>query len=57
MELNAGETKDVVITCPIEKLKYYDVTTGDFKLESMEYEVYIGSSSANEDLIVGHIAL
>jgi beta-glucosidase len=55
--LDPEEQKQVLISCPIEKLSYYNTRTGTFELESMEYEVYIGTSSADRDLLAGTIKL
>jgi beta-glucosidase len=49
--LNPGESKRLTITCPFDRLKYYDPATNSWKLESMEYQVYMGSSSDEDDLI------
>lgn len=51
IDLKAGECKEVKISCPLEKLKYYDPVTRSWILESMEYQIYIGSSSAQHDLV------
>ena len=51
VSLNPGESKRVTITCPFDKLKYYDPETNSWKLERMEYQVYMGSSSDEDDLI------
>ncbi|MDR3123330.1 MAG: glycoside hydrolase family 3 C-terminal domain-containing protein [Treponema sp.] len=55
--LNAKERKRAVISCPVDKLKYYNARTAAFELESMEYEVYIGTSSADQDLLAGTVKL
>lgn len=52
-----GEGKEVTIACPLEKLKYYNEQTGRMELEHMVHEVYIGTSSAEEDLLQGSIIL
>jgi beta-glucosidase len=57
VSLGAKEQKRVSIACPVEKLKYYNTTTAAFELESMEYEVYIGTSSSDRDLLAGTISL
>jgi beta-glucosidase len=57
VSLKAGETTDVLITCPIEKLKWYNPEVSGWELEHMEYEVYIGFSSDRNDLEEGKIAL
>lgn len=57
VSLKAGETKDVQIACPIEKLKWYNPETSLWELEHMEYEVYVGFSSDNRDLKEGKVSL
>lgn len=57
VDLEAGETKAVEIRCPVEKLMYYDEQRACFVLEPMEYEVYIGTSSAEKDLLCGSVRL
>ena len=57
VSLHPGEAAEVEIECPTEKLKWYDPKTAAFELEHMKYEVYIGSSSADEDLLAGTIDL
>lgn len=49
--LDPGESKRVSITCPYDKIRYYDPETEGWKLEKMEYQIYIGSSSDENDLI------
>ena len=51
VSLNSGESKQVTITCPFDKLKYYDPVTNTWNLEKMEYQLYLGSSSDEDDLI------
>jgi len=55
VELAAGEEKKVQISCPIEKLCWYNPDSEEMELEHMEYEVYIGTSSADKDLLHGKI--
>ena len=55
--LEPGEGEIVTIACPFEKLKYFDPGTYSWKLESMEYEIYMGSSSDENDLIAGSFAI
>lgn len=49
--LKAGECKEITIECPVERLTWYNPETESMELEHMEYQVYIGSSSDNKDLI------
>ncbi|WP_276929709.1 beta-glucosidase [Herbinix luporum] len=57
VELKKGEEKKVTIKTPIEKLKWFNEETNSWELEHMEYEVYIGTSSSNEDLLEGKVIL
>lgn len=57
VELNPRETKQIEISTPIEKLRWYNEAINDWELEHMNYEVYIGTSSANKDLIEGSVTL
>lgn len=57
ISLEPGESRTVEITCPVEKLMYYNEKTAAFELEHMEYEIYIGTSAAEEDLLKGCILL
>jgi beta-glucosidase len=57
ISLAKGERKEVRISCPVEKLRYYNAETAAFELESMEYEVYLGTSSAGRDLLAGTVRL
>lgn len=51
--LKAGETRRVEIRCPVEELQWYNPATGQMELEHMEYELYIGASSADRNLLKG----
>jgi beta-glucosidase len=55
--LDPGESKTVTITCPKDELMWYDANHLTWRLDNMEYQVYIGSSSADEDLTRGVVAL
>lgn len=57
VELQPGEEKEVTITCPVEKLGYYNATARAMEVEHMEYEMYIGTSAADADLLKGSIRL
>jgi beta-glucosidase len=46
-----GETKRVVISCPLEKLRCYNPDTNVWELERTEYQAYIGFSSKQVDLL------
>jgi beta-glucosidase len=49
--LKAGESQTVEIACPLRKLAWWNETK--WELEKMSYEGYIGSSSADKDLLKG----
>ncbi|MFW6270695.1 MAG: beta-glucosidase family protein [Bacillota bacterium] len=53
ISLAPGEKKKVEVTCPLEKIRWYNPEKEEWELESMEYEIYIGTSSDNKDLIKG----
>lgn len=55
--LKPGEEKEVTISCPVEKLCFFNEKTNKMELEHMEHEVYIGTSSQNEDLLMGTVNL
>ncbi|MHA6533097.1 beta-glucosidase family protein [Paenibacillus sp. BAC0078] len=57
MTLKPGQSTKVEIACPIEKIKWFNPATNQWELEHMDYEVYIGNSSAEKDLIQGSIRL
>lgn len=57
VSLAAGEEKVVTISTPIEKLKWYNPDTSSWELEHMDYEVYIGTSSSEKDLLRGTVTL
>lgn len=57
VSLRPGESKAVTIECPIEQLCWYNPDTEKMEIEHMEYEIYIGTSSANEDLLSGTFIL
>jgi beta-glucosidase len=50
ISLEPGQSKTVTITCPKDELMWYDANHLTWRLDEMEYQVYIGSSSADEDL-------
>lgn len=55
--LSEGDQIRVSISIPQSKLCWYREETGLWELEHMEYEIYIGTSSAREDLLEGRIRL
>ncbi len=57
VELQPGEEKTVVIDCPVEKLAYYNAFTRSMEVEKMEYELYIGTSESDRDLLKGTVRL
>lgn len=57
VELQPGEEKEVTISCPIEKLAYYNAASRQMEVEKMEYEMFVGTSAAEKDLLKGSIVL
>nr|WP_239584502.1 glycoside hydrolase family 3 C-terminal domain-containing protein [Aquibacillus albus] len=57
VSLAPGEKRVVTVTCPIEKVRWFNPETNQWELEAIDYDVYIGSSSDNKDLIKGEVSL
>lgn len=57
VHLEAGEEKTVTIATPLEKLKWYDPSYREWKLEHMDYTIYVGTSADNKDLITTSVTL
>lgn len=57
ISVKAGEEKEVAITIPLEKLKWYNPVYREWQLENMEYPIFVGSSAAEEDLVKTTICL
>jgi beta-glucosidase len=57
VQLESGESKAVEISCPIDKLRWYNPATASWELERMVYQAYIGCSSRPADLLDGFFAL
>lgn len=57
VSLKPGEKSSVQISCPVEKIKWYNPDTNLWELEDMEYDIYIGNSSYEKDLFKGTFTL
>lgn len=57
VSLIPGEHKKIQITCPISELCWYNEAAEAMELEHMTYEVYLGTSSDNQDLTKGTVIL
>lgn len=55
--LKPQENGIVRLICPLEKLKYYNPISRQWELESMEYTVYVGTSSDNMDLVTTKVTI
>ncbi len=51
--LQAGETKAVSLEVAVDELTWYNPDSQEWELEAMDYEVYVGASSARQDLLMG----
>lgn len=49
--VKTGEERDVTISTSLDKLKWYNPVKREWEFEKMEYSVFVGSSSAEEDLV------
>lgn len=52
LSLESGERQTVTLSVATEDLKWYNPETKQWELELMEYELYMGTSSKKEDLLV-----
>ena len=57
VELNPGESVEVVIQCALDSLRWYNPNTRNWELEAMTYQAFIGTSSRAEDLLHGTFRL
>ena len=57
VSLKSGEKKWVELSCPIEKLAWYNEENHQWQLEKMEYSLFIGPDSSDKHLIKGSIQL
>ncbi|MDE0951152.1 MAG: glycoside hydrolase family 3 C-terminal domain-containing protein [Halioglobus sp.] len=53
LELIPGESKRVTLTANFDSMRWFDETTSDWKFEILPYELFIGTSSRDRDLISG----
>jgi beta-glucosidase len=49
--LQPGETKTVQFSVPLSRLAYYDETIADFVVEPLEYELFVGTHSLDQDAL------
>ncbi len=52
--LEPNEEKTIKFTLPVEEISFYEPETRQWKIEKMEYEIFVGSSSKREDLLTGY---
>ncbi|GLB52192.1 hypothetical protein NBRC110019_12310 [Neptunitalea chrysea] len=48
--LNTGESQNIKVKIPVKELAYWDVNSKSWKVEKIDYSIYVGNSSQNEDL-------
>lgn len=48
--LEAGKSQNVTIEVPVKELAYWDVASQSWKVEHIDYTLYVGNSSRNQDL-------
>jgi len=56
VRLAPGERTRVTLGCSASELRWYDEEQRGWRLEAIEYEGYIGTSSRNEDLLPGRFS-
>jgi len=52
--LQPGETKTIQLSVPISRLAYYDETRADFVVEPLEYELFVGAHSLDQQALKAH---
>lgn len=57
ISLTPGETRTVTLSCAADELRWYNPEAGAWELEAMPYELFIGTSSRDEDLLEGSVVL
>ena len=57
VNLESSEERSIEIICPISDLGWYNEDTDQMEIEHMRYEVYLGTSSDNRDLIMGNFEI
>jgi beta-glucosidase len=57
IHLEPGSEQRVEFALPAEELAWYNPETSAWEIEEMEYEFYIGSSSREDDLLVGRFEI
>jgi len=57
VSVRRNERKQVKITCSVDEIKWYNPKTEQMELEQMEYEIFIGTSSRDQDLLKGKITI
>jgi beta-glucosidase len=57
VDLESGQSRLVELSCPLSKQEWYNPAVPGFEFEHMEYEVYIGTSSADQDLLADSLKL
>ncbi|MEM8534050.1 MAG: glycoside hydrolase family 3 C-terminal domain-containing protein [Chloroflexota bacterium] len=53
IQIKAGATERVTLSVPIQQLAYYDPNRKDWVVEPITYNVYVGPSSSDADLLRG----
>ena len=57
VHLQMGEKRTVIVSCPLSDLEWFNEDSNAFEMEHTEYKVYIGTSSADADLLTVSINL
>ncbi|MGI9287583.1 MAG: beta-glucosidase [Pseudomonadales bacterium] len=53
LALEPGETKIASFKLPVSELAWYNPSPGEWQVETMPYEIFVGGSSADKDLLRG----
>jgi beta-glucosidase len=55
--LKPMESKRINFTLPVKELAWYNPVTNNWEIEEMEYEVYVGPSSDDQDLLTSFFTI
>jgi len=57
ISLRVGQSERVRLTADLDSMRYFDEGIPGWRFEALVYELYIGTSSREQDLMAGHVDL
>lgn len=55
--LQEGEERTVLFKVDVNELAYYEPATNSWKIEKMQYEVFVGNSSRDKNMLTDKFEL